>query len=91
MRQKLLNTFCLKLFKFTHLMNSEEMKIFLSPSVTEVKKTLNTIESHPHEELLKKYHDSFDNYYEAYDSVIGRKKINDFQAFLKKSSSNLKV
>ena len=91
MRQKLLDKFCLRLFKFPFLRDSEEMKLFLSSSVTDVKKALNGLNSHTQEDLLAKYKSAFVDFYEAYDAAAGRQKITDFQTFLKKALSNIRV
>jgi hypothetical protein len=91
MRQKLLNKFCLRLFKFPYFKDCEEMKIFLSSSISDVKKALNGLNQHSHEELLEKYKDAFVDFYEGYDAVSGRQKVCDFQNFLKKSLTNIRV
>ena len=91
MRQKLLDKFCLRLFKFPFLVEAEEMKLFLNSSVTDVKKALNSISSQSPEDLLAKYKRAFVDFYEAYDATAGRQKITDFQTFLKKALSNIRV
>lgn len=91
MRQKLLNKFCLRLFKFPFFRESEEMKIFLNSSVTDVKKALNNITNHSQEDLLSKYKDAFIDFFDNYDATAGRQKITDFQTFLKKALSNIRV
>jgi len=91
MRQKLLDKFCLRLFKFQFLRDSEEMKIFLNSSITDVKKALNSISNHSQEDLLAKYQSSFVDYFLNYDETVGRQKITDFQTFLKKALSNIRV
>jgi hypothetical protein len=64
MRMKLLNTFCLKLYKFQDMFNSDEMKIFFS-NVQDVKKALSSLHPHNYEELLLKYRKAFPNFYEV--------------------------
>jgi len=91
MRQKLLNKFCLRLFKFPFLRESEEMKIFLNSSVTDVKKALNSMRNPLQEDLLDKYKSSFVDFSDNYDAMVGRQKIIDFQTFLKKALSNIRV
>ncbi len=91
MRQKLLDKFCLRLFKFPFLRDSDEMKLFLSSSVTDVKKSLNSLIGHSQEDLLAKYKSAFVDFNETYDAAKGRQKITDFQTFLKKALSNIRV
>ena len=69
----------------------EEMKIFLNSSVTDVKKGLNSLLGNTAEDLLEKYKKSFVDFYQAYDAAAGRQKITDFQTFLKKALSNIRV
>lgn len=91
MRQKLLNKFCLRLFKFPFLHDSQEMQIFLSPNIADIKKALSSLSNQTTEDLLYKYKDAFVDFYETYDHQVGRQKICDFQNFLKKAVSNIRV
>ena len=90
-RQKLLNKFCLSLFKFSFLRDSEEMKIFLKPDIQDVKKDLGKFTEQNNEELIIKYKTFFTDYSENYDVLTGRHKINEFQNFLKKALLNIRV
>lgn len=91
MRQKLLNKFCISLFKFNFLRDSEEVKIFLKPDLQDVKRELGKISEQSTEDLLQKYKNSLNNYSENYDVQAGRHKINEFQNFLKKALLNIRV
>jgi hypothetical protein len=64
MRMKLLNKFCLKLYKHQPIFNSDEMKIFLSNS-TDVQKSLSSLQVQNYEELLSKYKTAFSDYNEV--------------------------
>jgi len=90
-RQKLLNKFCLSLFKFPFLRDSEEMKIFLKGDIQDVKKELGKINEQSLEELLQKYKTFLTEYTENYDVQAGRHKVNEFQNFLKKALLNIRV
>ena len=90
-RQKLLNKFCLCLFEFPFLRDSEEMKIFLKPELQDIKKELVKIPEQNSEKLLNKYKTFFAEYSENYDVTAGRHKINEFQNFLKKALVNIRV
>lgn len=92
MRQKLLNKFCLNIYKFNSLRESEELKIFLKADVQDVKKELTKLPQEPNfEDLLLKYKTFFVDYPENYDVQAGRHKINEFQNFLKKALLNIRV
>jgi hypothetical protein len=91
MRQKLLNKFCLSLFKFPFLRDSEELKIFLKVDLQDVKKELGKLTEQNTEEILNKYKLVFPDNEENYDAEEGRKKINEFQNFFKKALINIKV
>ena len=91
MRQKLLNKFCQRLYKLEYLMKSEEMQLFLSNTVTDVKKALSGLPIQTTEDLVQKYKEVFVDFHENYDAAAGRQKICDFQLFLKKALSNLRV
>jgi hypothetical protein len=67
------------------------MKLFLNPSVSDLKKASNSLSNHSQEDLLTKYKSAFVDFYEAYDATAGRQKITDFQTFLKKGLSNIRV
>jgi hypothetical protein len=64
MRMKLLNTFCSKLSKFSHLFYSDEMRVFLS-NTDGLSKGLNSLPAQSYEDLYLKYKTSFTDFYEV--------------------------
>jgi hypothetical protein len=62
---KLLNKFCLKLSKFQVMFTSEEMKVFFSPNIADIKKALGTLPNQSYEELYLKYKRAFPDFYEV--------------------------
>ena len=90
MRTRILNSFCYKLSQIPYLFESEEVKVFQSNS-PDVSKALEKIPSLKYEEILEKYKAAFPEYYDAYDLILGKGKLNEFQETVKKTLSQLKV
>ncbi len=65
------------------------MEIFLKAN--DVAKELNNLPLQKYEDIFVKYRNSFHDYYKEYDDINGKKKINDFQFFLKKAIAQMKV
>ena len=89
-RMRLLNSFCHKLSKSSFLFESEEVKLFQANS-PDVSKALDKLKPHNDGEILEKYKAAFPDYYEAYDLILGKGKLKEFQGFLKKTLTNIKV
>ena len=89
-RTRLLNVFCQKLFQFTFLFESEEVKLFQSDQ-PEIAKVLEKMPPLSNEEILEKYREAFPDYYEAYDVILGKGKLSEFLLFLKRTLTNIKV
>lgn len=64
-RVKLLNKFCLKLSKFQVMFSSEEMKVFFSPNILDMKKVLDSLPNQSYEDLYLKYKRAFPDFYEV--------------------------
>jgi len=58
---KLLNAFCIKLYKNQVIFNSDEMKIFLSHT-SDIKKQFSTLSNQNYPEMLLKYREAFPKY-----------------------------
>jgi hypothetical protein len=63
-RLKLLNKFCVKLMKIPEMVNSEEIKAFLS-NTNDVAKSLSTLPVQTYEDIVVKYTKSFPDYYKV--------------------------
>ena len=89
-RMRVLNSFCYKLSKSSFLFESEEVKLFQSNTL-EVAKAIDKLKAHNDGEILEKYKVAFPDYYDAYDLILGKGKLKEFQNFLKKTLTNIKV
>lgn len=89
-RMRLLNSFCYKLSKSSFLFESEEVKLFQANTL-EVAKSIDKLKPHTDGEILEKYKVAFPDYYDAYDLILGKGKLKEFQGFLKKTLTNIKV
>ena len=57
----------------------------------DIAKALEKLPPHNDGEILEKYRTAFPEYYEAYDLILGKGKLKEFQGFLKKTLTNIKV
>lgn len=89
-RMRLLNSFCYKISKSSFLFESEEVKLFQAVN-PDIAKALDKLPPHNDGEILEKYRTAFPEYYEAYDLILGKGKLKEFQGFLKKTLTNIKV
>jgi hypothetical protein len=89
-RVKILNSFLFRICNIPYFYNSEEIKIFIS-GLTDVSKDLNKIKKPKEEEIVQIYKDTFIDYYEAYDLIIGKGKIMEFKNYLKSFQNYIKV
>lgn len=77
-------------FKILILFESEEVKLFQAVN-PDIAKALEKLPPHNDGEILEKYRTAFPEYYEAYDLILGKGKLKEFQGFLKKTLTNIKV
>ena len=82
-RMRLLNRFCLNLSNIDYLYSSDETSIFKS-TAQDVANSINKLPELTLEETLNRMKEAFPQYNEAYDILLGKQKINDFDNFLKK-------
>ena len=82
-RMRLLNRFCLNLSNIDYLYSSDETSIFKS-TAQDVANSINKLPELTLEETLNRMKEAFPQYNEAYDILLGKPKINDFDNFLKK-------
>jgi hypothetical protein len=88
MRMRLINRFLDKLSKIKYLYNSEEMQLIKS-STSECAKNIDKLKKLSYLEKLERYQSAFPDYYENYDVILGKGKVNEFYQFLKTCQSNL--
>ena len=89
-RMRLLNSFCYKISKISYLFDSEEVKLFQGNS-PDISKALEKLPTLKYAEIFEKYKAAFTDYYEAYDLILGKGKLKEFQGFLKRTLTNIKV
>ena len=70
-RIRLLNRFCYQLSTVNFLFESEEVKLFQSNG-NEIAKAISALSKPNYQEILEKYKESFPDYYDAYDLVLGK-------------------
>ena len=85
-----MNSFLFRICNIPYFYNSEEIKIFIS-GLMDVSKDLNKIKKPKEEEIVQIYKDTFIDYYEAYDLIIGKGKIMEFKNYLKSFQNYIKV
>ena len=89
-RIRLLNRFCYQLSTVNFLFESEEVKLFQSNG-NEIAKAISALSKPNYQEILEKYKESFPDYYDAYDLVLGKGKLSEFNSFLKRALNNIKT
>lgn len=89
-RCRLLNSFCRRIAKIPYLANSEEVKIFTS-NTHDIPKTLEKLPKKTYQDILQNYKEFYPNYYETYDLILGKGKVNNFQGFSKRLLHSIKV
>lgn len=90
MRMRHLNLFCLKLSKFKPIFQSKEMQLFQENN-SDISKLLDKLPKLTSKDVLQRFQEAYPDYYESYDLVQGKAKLNEFFSFLKKALNNLKV
>ena len=89
-RMRLLNRFCLNLSNIDYLYSCDETSLFKG-NTPDLANAISKLPELNMEETLARMKDAFPQYNENYDILIGKGKINEFDAFLKKSLKNLEV
>lgn len=89
-RVRLLNNFCRRLSKIDYLFNSEEVKLFQN-NAHDITKGLEKLPKRQYTEIYTCYKRLFPNYYETYDLILGKGKIQNFQNFVKKLLHSIRV
>jgi hypothetical protein len=87
-RMRLLNRFCLNLSNIEYLYKSEETNIFKT-NVPDVAKDLNKLPDLNYSDILARMKEAFPEFNENYDIIVGKGKISEFDAFLKKCQKNI--
>ena len=87
-RMRLLNRFCLNLSNIEYLYKSEETNIFKT-NVPDVAKDLNKLPELNYSDFLARMKEAFPEFNENYDIIVGKGKISEFDAFLKKCQKNI--
>ena len=88
MRMRLINRFLDKLSKINYLYNSEETQLIKSNS-PDCSKNIEKLKKLSYLEKLERYQSAFPDYYETYDVILGKGKVNDFLSFVKKTQQNI--
>ena len=89
-RMRLLNRFCLNLSNIDYLYSSDETALFRG-NTTDLANAITKLPDFTIEEYAARLKEVFPQYNENYDVIIGKGKINEFDAFLKKSLKNIEV
>lgn len=89
-RCRLLNSFCRRIAKIPYLMNSEEVKIFIS-NTKDIPKSLDKLPKRTYKDIYESYKQLYPNYYETYDLILGKGKVGNFQNFAKSLLHSIKV
>lgn len=89
-RMRLLNEFCFKLSKFSYLIQSEEVNVFMTAR-NDVAKAIEKIKKEDYPQLRERYQNAFSNYYENYDIIRGKGKMTEITSFVKRAMKNMKA
>ena len=87
-RMRLLNRFCLNLSNIDYLYKSEEANIFRN-NIPEVANSINKLPELSFADMLTRMKEAFPEFNENYDIIVGKSKITEFDAFLKKCQKNI--
>jgi hypothetical protein len=88
MRMRLINRFLDKLSKIKYLYNSEETQL-IKANTSDCAKNIEKLKKLSYLEKLERYQSAFPDYYENYDVILGKGKVNDFLQFAKATQTNL--
>ena len=89
-RMRLLNEFCFKLSKFSYLIQSEEVNVFMTAR-NDVAKAIEKIKKEDYPQLRERYENSFSNYYENDDIIRAKGKMTEITSFVKRAMKNMKA
>ena len=87
-RMRLLNRFCLNLSNIEYLYKAEETTIFKN-NIPDVANSINKLPELSYGDLLSRMKEAFPEFNENYDMIVGKSKISEFDAFLKKCQKNI--
>ena len=87
-RMRLLNRFCLNLSNIEYLYKAEETNIFRN-NIPDVANAINKLPELNYTDMLSRMKEAFPEFNENYDIIVGKSKISDFDAFLKKCQKNI--
>ena len=87
-RMRLLNRFCLNLSNIEYLYKAEETNIFRN-NVPDVANAINKLPELNYSDMLARMREAFPEFNENYDIIVGKSKISEFDAFLKKCQKNI--
>ena len=87
-RMRLLNRFCLNLSNIEYLYKAEETNIFRN-NVPDVANAINKLPELNYSDMLSRMKEAFPEFNENYDIIVGKSKISEFDAFLKKCQKNI--
>ena len=87
-RMRLLNRFCLNLSNIEYLYKAEETNIFRN-NIPDVANAINKLPELNYSDMLSRMKEAFPEFNENYDIIIGKSKISEFDAFLKKCQKNI--
>jgi hypothetical protein len=87
-RMRLLNRFCLNLSNIEYLYKAEETTLFRT-NVSDVGNAINKLADFNYSDILARMKEAFPDYNENYDIIVGKMKISEFEAFLKKCQKNI--
>ena len=87
-RMRLLNRFCLNLSNIEYLYKAEETSIFRN-NIPDVANAINKLPELNYSDMLSRMKEAFPEFNENYDIIVGKSKISEFDAFLKKCQKNI--
>ena len=87
-RMRLLNKFCLNISNIEYLYKADETNIFRS-NVPDVANAINKMADLSLSEIAGRMKEAFPEYNQHYDILVGKSKISEFEAFLKKCQKNI--
>ena len=87
-RMRLLNRFCLNLSNIEYLYKAEETNIFRN-NIPDVANAINKLPELNYSDMLSRMKEAFPEFNENYDIIVGKSKISEFDAFLKKCQKNI--
>ncbi|MCQ2820321.1 MAG: hypothetical protein MJ252_23895 [archaeon] len=89
-RARLINKFCFKLTKYPFLYETEEVKYFQTV-LKDFSVFIAKQPKWPISVILEHFKETFTDYPENYDIILGKSKMKEYEAFLRKTSMNLKT